>query len=170
MPDPSAPTLTERFVVLLEILICSDFPTQLALGSTFAAFGYGPYGADGQLRITYVVGLSLIDTVVLVGLVTLFLYAHGERPRDLLLGGQPVAREAARGVPLIFVALGIAIVVLLGIQRWAPSLHTVTQNPLQQMLGRPRDIGLFALVSIFAGGRSTTRTVEATGTRLPRKT
>jgi len=151
-PEPSAPTLTERFVVLLEVLMCSDFPTQLALGSTLAAFGYGPYGADGQLRVAYVVGLSLIDTVVLVGLVTLFLYAHGERPRDVLFGGQSAVREAAHGVPLILVALGIAAAVLIGVQHWAPSLHTVAQNPLEQMLGRPRDIWLFALVSIVAGG------------------
>jgi membrane protease YdiL (CAAX protease family) len=38
------------------------------------------------------------------------------------------------------------------VQRWAPSLHTVAQNPHEQMLGRPRDIWLFALVSIVAGG------------------
>ena len=55
-------------------------------------------------------------------------------------------------MPLILVALGIAAAVLLGVQRWAPSLHTVAQNPLEQMLGRPRDIWLFALVSIVAGG------------------
>jgi membrane protease YdiL (CAAX protease family) len=84
--------------------------------------------------------------------VTLFLYAHGERPRDVLFGGQPAVREAAHGVPLILVALGIAAAVLLGVQHWAPSLHMVAQNPLEQMLGRPRDIWLFALVSIVAGG------------------
>ena len=28
-----------RLVALIEVLICSDFPTQLALGSTFAAIG-----------------------------------------------------------------------------------------------------------------------------------
>jgi len=132
--------------------MCSDFPTQLALGATFTALGYGPYGTDGQLRLAYVAGLSLVDTVVLVGLVALFLYAHGERPRDLILGGQPVAREAAHGVPLILVALGIAVAVLVAVQRWAPMLHTVAQNPLQQMLGRPRDMWLFALVSVVAGG------------------
>jgi membrane protease YdiL (CAAX protease family) len=149
---PPSPTPTERLVVLLEVLMCSDFPTQLALGSTFAAFGYGPYGADGQLRVAYVVGLSLVDTAALLCLVALFLYAHGERPRDLIFGRQSPAREAAYGVPLIFVALGIAVAVLLSIQHWAPSLHTVAQNPLERLLSRPRDIWLFALVSIVAGG------------------
>ena len=52
-------------MAIIEVLLCSDFPTQLALGATLAAFGYGPYVADGQLRIAYVVGLSLVDTVAL---------------------------------------------------------------------------------------------------------
>ena len=41
-----APTLPERLVALLEVLICSDFPTQIALAATFAAFGLMPLGDD----------------------------------------------------------------------------------------------------------------------------
>jgi membrane protease YdiL (CAAX protease family) len=118
----------------------------------FAAFGYGPFGRDGHLQVTYVVGLSLIDAVVLVGMVVLFLRAHGERPRDVLLGNRPVLAEAIRGVSLILVALAIGISVLVGIQLLAPSLHTVATNPMQELLRRPRDAWLFALVVIIAGG------------------
>ena len=50
-----------RAVALLEVLICSDFPTQLALGSTFSALGFQPFDASGRMQITYVVGLSLAD-------------------------------------------------------------------------------------------------------------
>jgi membrane protease YdiL (CAAX protease family) len=149
---PPGPTPIERFVAFLEILICSDFPTQLALGRTFAVFGYGLYGADGRLRMIPVVSLSLIDSIVLVALIVLFLIAHGESPRDVLFGRQPPGREVAFGMSLIVAAIAVAVVVLLGIQRFAPSLHTVAQNPLQQLLGRPRDIWLFALVVIVAGG------------------
>jgi membrane protease YdiL (CAAX protease family) len=80
------------------------------------------------------------------------LNAHGERPRDVLFGPRPIAREAAVGIPLIFAALAIGAVVLLSIQRWAPSLHTVPDNPLQQLLSSPRDAWLFAFVVLVAGG------------------
>lgn len=159
-PDPSLEppvpahddqSFVHRVVALIEVLLCSDYPTQLALGATFTALGYGPY-VHGQLRVWYVVGLSLADSAALVALVLLFLYAHGERPRDVLLGHRPVWREAAAGVPLILVALGIGIAVLVVIQRVAPSLHTVPNNPLQSLLQSPRDAGLFAVVVLVAGG------------------
>ena len=74
-PDSDAPPPSEirqRLVALLEVLICSDFPTQLALGATVAAFGYKPLGANGQLQVGFVVGVSLADAVVLVGLILWF--------------------------------------------------------------------------------------------------
>jgi membrane protease YdiL (CAAX protease family) len=148
--EPSA--VSHRVVALLEVLICSDYPTQLALGTTFAALGYGPYTRGGELRVSYVVGLSIADAILLIGLVLLFLYSHGERPRDVILGARPPAREAAIGLPLTLVALGIAVIVLLTIQRFAPSLHTVSENPLQALLRSPRDAWLFAFVVVVAGG------------------
>jgi len=82
----------------------------------------------------------------------LFLYAHGERPRDVLIGRGPVVHEVGIGVPLIVVAVGIGVTVLLAVQRFAPSLHTVEENPLQELMKSPRDAWLFALVLLVAGG------------------
>ena len=141
-----------RLVALIEVLICSDFPTQIALGATFTALGYAPFGAGGRLQVGYVVGLSLVDALLLVGLVLAFLYAHGESPRDVLLGRRPLGQEAARGVPLIFVALAIGIAVLVTIMRFAPSLHTVEHNPMQELLRSPRNAWIFAVVVVVAGG------------------
>src|SRR5258708_12389318 len=53
---------------------------------------------------------------------------------------------------MILLALGVAIVVLLGVRHFAPSLHTVEHNPLQELLRSPRDAALFALVVLIAGG------------------
>ena len=125
------PTITERLVAILEVLICSDFPTQLALGTTFSALGYKPFGPGGQLQVGYVVGLSLVDAVVLVGLIVLLLYSHGENPRDVLFGRRPIADEIAYGIPLTLVALGGGIAVLFAIQYLVPWLHSVRQNPLE---------------------------------------
>jgi membrane protease YdiL (CAAX protease family) len=107
---------------------------------------------NGRLNIVYVVVLSLGDALLLIALILLMLNAHGERPRDVLFGPRSIANEIGLGMPLIFVALAIGAAVLLSIQRYAPSLHTVANNPLQELLRSPRDAWLFALVVLAAGG------------------
>jgi len=150
--DRGRPTSAQRIVALLEVLLCSDYPTQAALGATLIAFGYRPAGVNGQLRVGFVVALSLIDTALLLGLIAFFLRAHGERLRDVFVGPRRAASEAALGVPLTLVALAIGIAVLLTIQRFVPSLHTVERNPLQDLIRTPGNIWLFAVVVVVAGG------------------
>jgi membrane protease YdiL (CAAX protease family) len=142
----------QRVVAVLEILICSDYPTQLALSGTFTALGYPPYTDERNLSVRYVVGISLIDAILLISLILVFLRVHGESPRKVILGDRQVAGEITAGIPMILVALGIAIAVLVTIQLVAPSLHTVATNPLQALLRSPRDALLFALVVLVAGG------------------
>jgi len=152
LPSQPATTTLARVVAALEVLICSDFPTQIAIAATFQLFGVQPYTSPGRLSVVYVVGVSLVDAVALVALIVLFLRVHGESPRDVLVGRRPLLREAIAGLPMILVALGIAIVVLLSIQKFAPILHTVEKNPLQDLLRSPRDAWLFAFVVVVAGG------------------
>jgi membrane protease YdiL (CAAX protease family) len=154
LPDAAVPqpALVQRIVALIEVLLCSDVPTQTALAVTFGALGYGPSRANGELSVGFVVALSLLDTALLIGLMLFFLYAHGERPRDVFLGRRPVSPEARYGVPLIFVALILGLIILVTIQQYFPSLHTVEKNPLQALIQTPRDAWLFALVVVVAGG------------------
>lgn len=146
------PTLAERAVALLEVILCSDYPTQIALGATFAALGFRPLSADGSLQIGYIVVLSLLDTVFLVGLMLFFLRTHGESPGNIFLGTAPIGQEVRRGLPLTLVAMGVAVVVMLTIQQVAPWLHTVEHNPLQDLVRTRRDALLFGLVVVIAGG------------------
>jgi membrane protease YdiL (CAAX protease family) len=104
------------------------------------------------MQIAYVVGLSLVDAVVLVGLILLFLRAHGESPRKVLLGTRRVADEFAYGVPLTLIALVAGVGTLLAIEQLAPWLHNVKDNPLAGLLRSQRDVWLFGLVVIVAGG------------------
>jgi membrane protease YdiL (CAAX protease family) len=156
-PEPQDPSrqppvpLLSRVVALLEVVICSDFLSQVALGGTLSVFGFQPY-IQGRLSVAYVVGLSLADSILLIALVLILLSAHGERPHEVLFGPRPMVREAAAGLPMILIALAIALVVLVAVQRFAPSLHTVPHNPLQELLRSPRDASLFALVVLVAGG------------------
>jgi uncharacterized protein len=154
LPDPSLPSpvpILYRIIALLEVVICSDVLTQVALGGTLSVFGFRPY-IQGRLSVAYVVGLSLADSILLVALVLILLYAHGERPRDVLLGQRPIVGEAAAGLPMLLIAFVIAMAVLFAVQRFAPTLHTVEHNPLQELLRSPRDAALFAFVVLVAGG------------------
>ena len=160
-PDPSpespeseparASLFAHRTVAVIEVLICADLLTQQAIGGTLAALGYQAM-VGGRLNLVYVVVLSLADTLLLIGLILLILFAHGERPGDVLFGRRSIGREVAVGLPLVIAALALGAAVMLPIQRWAPSLHTVAVNPLQELLGSPRDAWWFAVVVVAAGG------------------
>jgi membrane protease YdiL (CAAX protease family) len=146
------PSGSARATALLEVLLTSDYPTQVVTQfGLLAAFGL-KVGPHGSLTIGFVVALSIVDTVLLVALILLFLHAHGERPRDVFLGGRPIAMEAIHGVPLTVAAMAIAVAVLGSVQYFAPRLHTVEHNPLQELIRSPRDASLFALVVVVAGG------------------
>lgn len=150
--NPRTPTLDERLVAFVEVVLCSDFPTQIALTLLFARLGWGPTQADQAFQLRFVAPLLLTDTVVLIGLILLLLRSHGERARDVFFGHRDWPHELWAAVPMIFIAYGIAIAVMLTVAVFAPWLHTVEQNPLQDLLRAPRDAALFALVVIIAGG------------------
>jgi membrane protease YdiL (CAAX protease family) len=150
MSPDTPPRTADRLVAFLEVVICSDYPTQIATQYVLALF-FG-MRSDGTLHIGFVVALSLMDTAMLLGLIALFLHAHGERPRDIFLGRRSIAGEALYGLPLILVAIGLGAAVLLTAQHLAPQLHTVEHNPLQALIRTPRDAWLFALVVVVAGG------------------
>src|SRR5712691_6276054 len=98
-PDAEHPPAAARLVALIEVLLCSGYPTQIALGATLGVFGVAAETPQHGLRIGYVVGISMADSFAVIGLVLLFLRTHGERARDVLFGDRPILREALAGLP-----------------------------------------------------------------------
>jgi membrane protease YdiL (CAAX protease family) len=145
------PSIAERTVALIEVILCSDYPTQFALNATFLALGFHSQGPDG-LSFGFVMALSLGDTMFLIGLILLFLKAHGESPNEVFFGGKPVGPEIRAGIPLTFVALAIAVLVLVTVRAAAPWLHTVEHNPLQDLMRTPSNAIMFGGLVIIAGG------------------
>jgi len=140
-----------RLMALIEVLLCSGFPTQILLAVALAQAGLSPMTAEGRLSLVYVSALSLADAAVLLMLIFAIMSWHGESPRAILLGGRPVVREGMVGALLIPVVFGLALATLVTIERLAPSLHNVPQNPLQDLVRNPRDAAVFAVVAIVAG-------------------
>jgi membrane protease YdiL (CAAX protease family) len=143
---------TERLGALAEVILCSGFPTQIVILAVMTGFGMRLQTAEGSWSPLFVATLSLIDTALVVGLVFLFLRAHGERARDVLLGRRPVWREALAGVALLPVVFMLALVALALIMTIAPQLHNVTRNPMQDLMQNPRDAAIFGVVVMIAGG------------------
>ena len=140
-----------RALSLLEVVICSGFPTQIVIGTLLLLLG-ARATADGQLTFPFVVAVSLLDTLAVVALVVAFLRLRGEDAGVVLLGRGPVWPEVRRGLsslPLIFaVMIGLSA----AIRALAPWLHDVTENPLQAMLTSPWRVAAFAVVVVLAGG------------------
>ena len=142
----------ERVGAALEGILCSGFPTQIALILILTGFGLSMQGAEGGLNPRFVFTLSLLDAVLVIGLSVFFLLAHGESARDVLLGRVNLLREALVGVALVPVVFVLVILVLAAVLTYAPWLHNIPRNPLEDMLGNRLDAAIFAVVVMIAGG------------------
>lgn len=146
------PTLRERVAALLEIILCSGFPTQLTLIVILALLGISPAGSDGRLSLSYIVILTMADAALVLALIWWLLRAHGENPLSMLVGTRPAAREAVLGLLLVPAALLLASVAFVIMQQVAPGLHNVPENPLEALIVSPGAAVAFALVAVLAGG------------------
>ena len=142
-----------RVAALVEVGLCSGFPTQLAVAAGLVLAGItSAGGGSGALSLEYVVALSLADAVLLVGLITFFLRRHGERPAAVFLGGRPPLPELRLGlllVPAVFVFATAALWLLHTV--W-PAVANVPDNPIEALIRSPRDALILLVVAVVAGG------------------
>ena len=162
--DPAAPIIEppidvaravlpiERAAAALEVILCSGIPTQIVVITLLSAFGMKMRLANGQMSPPFVFALTLLDTVLLVGLIVFFMRAHRESVREQLFGSRPLGIEMLLGLFLIPASFFIVIAVLVMVQVWAPSLRNVPHNPLQDLVRNRLDAVIFAFVVMIAGG------------------
>jgi membrane protease YdiL (CAAX protease family) len=158
LPIPEAPlntaggSGTTRFLALIEVLLCSGFPTQLVITAALTQSGFVAFHDSGELSMPFVSLLALIDSLVITALVLLLLYARGERPSLVLLGTRPRWRESLLGLLLIPIVFCLALGLLLTIRTFFPFLQTYERNPLESLISTPSQALLFGAVAIIAGG------------------
>jgi len=140
-----------RLGALFEVLVCSDFPTQIFVAQLLALAGVAPFAPDRSYSVTFVVALSLLDAALLVALVVAFLFLHGERPAVVLFGRCRVWREALLGALLVPAVFILAMMVLVAVQLLVPALHNVVRNPLESLIRSPA-AALLAVVAVISGG------------------
>lgn len=135
-----------------EVLLCSEFPTQFAIGALLGRVGVQPLDSDGRLSERFVYLVSSIDTVVLLALILLLMRLSGDRPRDVFLGRARPSRELAVGLVLVPIVLGVVLLLQASIYLVAPFLRNVPENPFQAMLGSPLRVAAFVALVLVAGG------------------
>jgi membrane protease YdiL (CAAX protease family) len=142
----------ERVGAMVEVVICSGFPTQILLILVLRGFGMSMFDAEGRLSPPFVFTLSLVDAALVIGLVFFFLRAHRESARQVLVGERPIVREALVGIAVLPAIFLFVLLMLVLILKLAPQLHNVPHNPLEDMLRNRQDALIFAAVVMIAGG------------------
>jgi membrane protease YdiL (CAAX protease family) len=147
---PAHPPIS-RARAIAEVLLCSGYPTQLTIIALLTSLGLPP-ATDGTLSPTFVFVLSAADTVLLLGLVFLFLRGSGDDPRHVFLRHTRLRDEIVLGVLLLPVIFMLVIVVQMAIRLLAPYLHNVPVSPFTPLLSSPALVAGFVLLVLVAGG------------------
>jgi membrane protease YdiL (CAAX protease family) len=148
-PGPSPPA---RSRALAEVLLCSGYPTQLAIAGVLQTSGIPALTPSRGFSAPFVFVVSIADTVLLVSIIFLLLRREGVRPREVLIGRRPAWREALLGLWLAPVVLIVVGAVMLTLRTVAPSLHNVPENPLTSMLLTRWGLAASIAVVVLAGG------------------
>ncbi len=151
-PDPPLGLPLSRLSALLEVVMCSGYPTQLIIWVMLAGLGLAVASDTGQLSLLWIVTLSMADTALLVGLIVYFLLSSGDRPRAIFLGTRPIRSELRLGMYLVPVTFCVAFALLLLLSWLIPGLRNVPENPFEVFLRTPASAGVFAVVAVVAGG------------------
>ena len=140
-------------LAVLEVLLCSSLPTQFLIAGILAAIGVPARTSGNQLSLTFVLALSLADSVALIALMVVLARAHGDSAWLLWRGHRSLTGEVITGILLVPVAVLMVGFLLGSIRTFAPELHDVAENPLESLAaGGPAGAALFGIVAIVAGG------------------
>lgn len=149
---PQSSKSAPRLLAVIEVVLCSGFPTQLVLTVLLGTLGLAALDATGQLSLGYVVLLSLTDAALVLGLIFCFLWTHGEAPREVFLGARSLRQEFTLGIVLVPLLVIVAAAGLGTLRLLAPELSNVPENPFKALISSPASAALFAVVAIVAGG------------------
>ncbi len=135
-----------------EVVLCSGYPTQLAIGGVLHAAGVRATTPEGGLSLVFLALVGALDTVLLLALIAWLTRRRGESLSRLFFGRRPPLREALLGVALAPVVLGIITTTMLVLRLVAPALHTVPDNPLEAAARSREGLAVMLMLATIAGG------------------
>ena len=142
----------QRLTALVEVTLCSGYPTQLLLIAVLAVMGLTAIDESGTLSLSYIFLLSMTDTVLLLCLIFYFLRQHREHPAEIFFGNRPHRPELRLGLVLTPVVIVLALGGVSLLQYLWPALRNVPENPFASLLSSPWRVAVFAVVAVVAGG------------------
>jgi membrane protease YdiL (CAAX protease family) len=142
----------DRARALAEVLLCSGYPTQIAVATVLRLAGWSPIRPNGRLSGQFLFTVSIIDAALLIALIVYFLARGGESPRAVLLGSRRPLREAGWGALTLPLTFGLVIAVSAIIRSFVPHLRNVPINPLEALVQTPGGLMMFIGVAVIAGG------------------
>jgi len=149
-PKP-APVLSRWAAAFQVVICCGQIPTQTSIAALLLIVGISP-DADGQVALSFFAALTLLDTAVVITLISVFLKDSGESRRAVFFGDRPWSREVALGIiftPALLVgALGLVAV----LKVLVPTLHNVAISPFESYFTTPLRGIVFTIVAMVAGG------------------
>lgn len=134
------------------MVLCSGFPTQIAVATLLRLAGYSPLDAGGRLSAPFLFTVSIVDAALLICLIIFFLKQAGESPRRVLFGITHPLREAGWGVLLLPITFGLVVGISLFVRTFIPHLRNVPTNPLESLVQTREGLLMFIAVAIVAGG------------------
>ncbi|MGE4221829.1 MAG: CPBP family glutamic-type intramembrane protease [Vicinamibacterales bacterium] len=137
---------------ILEVALCSSYPTQILVATVLAAFGGRGLDADGTLNAPFVIAVSVGDAVLVVTLIAAFMWRSGESLAATFVTGRPVGRDVLLGIglaPLVLIGVSVTVAALRAL---LPQLHNVPENPMGTLMRDPALAAVFAVVVVLAGG------------------
>jgi membrane protease YdiL (CAAX protease family) len=137
---------------LAEVVLCSGYPTQIAVTGLVRLAGVAAERPEGGLSLPFVTLVSAIDAVLLIALILWLVARRGESPRQIWLGARAVRGESVLGVllaPAVLLFISTALVVLRSL--W-PALNNVADNPLSLLARTPEGAAVLIAVAVAAGG------------------
>jgi membrane protease YdiL (CAAX protease family) len=134
------------------VLLCSGYPTQLALAGLLQASGIPALSPARGLSAPFVFVISLADTALLLTIIVLLLRREGVRPREILIGSRSAWHEALLGLSLAPMVLIVVGAIRLTLHTVAPWLHNVPDNPLTSLLLTQWGLAASIVVVVLAGG------------------
>jgi membrane protease YdiL (CAAX protease family) len=142
-----------KAIAIAELILCSSLPTQLLLQALMMGAGWDPRVSGGGFSLSFVLTMSLADTALLIALMVALSRAHGDSLSELWLGRRPILKECLIGIAFIPPIFMLVVIVLNTVRLFAPSLHNVETNPLEELAsGGALNAAAFLIVAILAGG------------------
>lgn len=146
-------TAQRKAIAIAELILCSSVPTQLLLQVVMMGVGWNPNLAGGGLSLSFVLTMALADTFLLIALMVALSRAHGDSLSELWLGRRPILKECLLGIAFVPPIFLLVVIVLNTVRLFAPSLHNVETNPLEDLAsGGALNAAAFGIVAILAGG------------------